>query len=45
MLFVLSPVLPQVWETTPGFGEEPLLECLWSSIDEAIALKECDVYR
>lgn len=35
----------QVWETTPGFGEEPLLDCLWSSIDEAINLKECDVYR
>ena len=34
-----------MWETTPGFGEEPLLDCLWSSIDEAIALKECDVYR
>jgi hypothetical protein len=35
----------KVWETTPGFGEEPLLDCLWSSIDEAISLKECDVYR
>lgn len=35
----------QVWETTPGFGEEPLLDNLWSSIDEAICLKECDVYR
>ncbi|PSC69066.1 Repressor of RNA polymerase III transcription MAF1 [Micractinium conductrix] len=34
----------KVWETTPGFGEEPLLDCLWSSIDEAINLKECDVY-
>lgn len=34
----------KVWETTPGFSEEPLLDCLWSSIDEAIALKECDVY-
>ncbi|PRW56030.1 Repressor of RNA polymerase III transcription MAF1 [Chlorella sorokiniana] len=34
----------KVWETTPGFGEEPLLDCLWSSIDEAISLKECDVY-
>jgi hypothetical protein len=34
-----------VWEATPGFGDEPLLDCLWTSIDEAIALKECDVYR
>lgn len=34
----------KVWEVTPGFGEEPLLDCLWSSIDEAINLKECDVY-
>lgn len=37
--------VPKVWETTPGFGEEPLLDNLWSSIDEAICLKECDVYR
>ncbi|KAL4457419.1 hypothetical protein ABPG75_012284 [Micractinium tetrahymenae] len=34
----------KVWDTTPGFGEEPLLDNLWSSIDEAICLKECDVY-
>lgn len=24
----------QVWSKTPGFGETPFLECLWSSIDE-----------
>lgn len=34
----------KVWENTPGFGEEPFLDCLWSSIDEAICLKESDVY-
>jgi hypothetical protein len=34
----------KVWEATPGFGEEPFLDCLWSAIDEAISLKECDVY-
>lgn len=34
----------QVWENTPGFGEQPFLDTLWSSIDEAIDLKECDVY-
>ena len=33
-----------MWESTPGFGEEPFLDCLWSAIDEVIALKECDVY-
>ncbi|PNH07783.1 Repressor of RNA polymerase III transcription MAF1 [Tetrabaena socialis] len=34
----------KVWAKTPGLGESPFLECLWSSIDEAICLKECDVY-
>ena len=34
----------KVWETTPGFGEEPFLDCLWAAIDEVIDLKECDVY-
>ena len=44
-LLPCSAAAQQVWETTPGFGEEPLLECLWSAIDEVVALKECDVYR
>mmetsp|Transcript_25876 Transcript_25876/g.65807 ORF Transcript_25876/g.65807 Transcript_25876/m.65807 type:complete len:233 (+) Transcript_25876:140-838(+) len=34
----------KVWTKTPGFGENPFLESLWSSIDEAIDLKDCDVY-
>lgn len=34
----------RVWEATPGFGETPFLDTLWSSIDEAIDLKDCDVY-
>jgi hypothetical protein len=34
----------KVWETTPGFGEEPFLDCLWAAIDEVIDMKECDVY-
>eukprot|EP00878_Enallax_costatus_P002880 GHUV01003073.1.p1 GENE.GHUV01003073.1~~GHUV01003073.1.p1 ORF type:complete len:239 (+),score=33.64 GHUV01003073.1:276-992(+) len=34
----------KVWENTPGFGETPFLDTLWSSIDEAIDLKDCDVY-
>mmetsp|Transcript_2943 Transcript_2943/g.6447 ORF Transcript_2943/g.6447 Transcript_2943/m.6447 type:complete len:233 (+) Transcript_2943:170-868(+) len=35
----------KVWSKTPGFGESPFLECLWSSIDEAINLKDCDMYQ
>uniref|UniRef100_A0A383VQV6 Repressor of RNA polymerase III transcription n=1 Tax=Tetradesmus obliquus TaxID=3088 RepID=A0A383VQV6_TETOB len=34
----------KVWENTPGFGEAPFLDTLWSAIDEAIDLKDCDVY-
>lgn len=34
----------KVWAKTPGLGESPFLECLWSSIEEAITLKDCDVY-
>lgn len=34
----------KVWESTPGFGEEPFLDTLWSAIDDVIELKECDVY-
>ncbi|GAX83091.1 hypothetical protein CEUSTIGMA_g10517.t1 [Chlamydomonas eustigma] len=34
----------KVWAKTPGLGESPFLECLWSSIDEAVVLRECDVY-
>mmetsp|Transcript_7617 Transcript_7617/g.21675 ORF Transcript_7617/g.21675 Transcript_7617/m.21675 type:complete len:231 (-) Transcript_7617:92-784(-) len=34
----------RVWEKTPGFGDSPLLESLWTAIDEAIEMKECDVY-
>ncbi|GBF98817.1 transcription regulator [Raphidocelis subcapitata] len=34
----------KVWEATPGFGEAPFLDTLWSAVDEAIDLKSCDVY-
>lgn len=34
----------KVWEKTPGFSEEPFLDCLWNAIDQAITLNECDVY-
>ena len=27
-------VVVQVWESTPGFGDKPFLDTLWSSIDE-----------
>lgn len=33
VLTVLCCLL-QVWESTPGFGEKPFLDTLWSSIDE-----------
>lgn len=35
----------KIWEATPGFGEEPFLDCLWTAIDEVIDLKDCEVYR
>jgi len=34
----------KVWDATPGLGEERFLDCLWSAVDEAVELKECDVY-
>lgn len=34
----------KLWESTPGFGEEPFLDTVWTSIDEVIKLDECDVY-
>jgi len=34
----------RVWGETPGFGDSPLLESLWSAVDEAVELKECDLY-
>lgn len=34
----------KVWEATPGFGDAPFLDTLWSAVDEAIDLKDCDVY-
>lgn len=33
--------VPQVWESTPGFGDKPFLDTLWTSIDEVgLCLKE-----
>ena len=34
----------QVWENTPGCGEAPFLDSVWTAIDEAVALQDCDVY-
>jgi len=34
----------KVWDDTPGFGEQPLSQALWSAVDEAVDLKDCDVY-
>jgi hypothetical protein len=33
--------LPKVWESTPGFGDAPLLDTLWTAVDEVIALCCC----
>jgi hypothetical protein len=33
-----------VWEGTPGCGEAPFLDSLWTAIDEAVALRDCEVY-
>ena len=34
----------QVWEATPGCGGSPFLDTLWTGVDEAIELPDCDVY-
>lgn len=34
----------RVWDNTPGYGEKPFGDSLWSALDEAICLAECDVY-
>ena len=33
-----------MWEGTPGCGEAPFLDSLWTAIDEAVGLRECEVY-
>lgn len=34
----------QVWEASPQAGETPFLDALWAALDEAIELKDCEVY-
>ncbi|KAK9817853.1 hypothetical protein WJX72_003161 [[Myrmecia] bisecta] len=34
----------RVWESTPGVGDTAFLDSLWTAIDEAITLADCDVY-
>jgi len=34
----------QIWEDTPGCGDMPFLDSLWTAMDEAITLQDCDVY-
>jgi hypothetical protein len=34
----------RVWENTPGYGDAPLLSTMWAAMEEAIALKDCDIY-
>ena len=38
-----SCVLVQVWAKTPGLGESPFLECLWSSVDEVRQCRSCSL--
>lgn len=33
-----------MWENTPGCGESAFLDTMWTAIDEAVALQECEVY-
>jgi hypothetical protein len=37
-VLLLHLLQPQVWESTPGFGEAPFLDTLWTAIDEVTAL-------
>ncbi len=39
-----GPLCGQVWENTPGCGESPFLDTVWTAIDEAVELQDCDVY-
>lgn len=35
----------KVWERTPGYGDAPFLDSIWSAIDEAVeGLRDCAVY-
>ncbi|KAK9819098.1 hypothetical protein WJX74_000675 [Apatococcus lobatus] len=36
--------ISRVWENTPNAGDSSFLDSLWMAIDEAIVLKESDVY-
>ena len=36
--------MSQVWENTPGCGESPFLDMIWTAIDEAVTLQDCEVY-
>jgi hypothetical protein len=41
---VLAPSHLQVWENTPGVNDLPFLDALWTAMDEAISLKDAEVY-
>jgi Maf1 regulator len=34
----------QIWDSTPGYSDCSFADSLWSAMDEAICLPECDVY-
>ena len=39
-----APDVSQVWENTPGCGDAPFLDTIWTAIDEAVTLQDCEVY-
>lgn len=34
----------RIWNETPGYGEKPFMDSLWTAMDEAITLADCDIY-
>jgi Maf1 regulator len=34
----------QIWDSMPGYSDCSFADSLWSAMDEAICLPECDVY-
>ena len=41
---LLRWVCPQIWDSMPGYSDCSFADSLWSAMDEAICLPDCDVY-
>lgn len=37
-------ICAQIWDSMPGYSDCSFADSLWSAMDEAICLPECDVY-